>query len=279
MAYILTLRILHFPYFPLLVWPYWTISWLMNGSTEKFSPLQTQKDCALTASLTKYSLLKLFLIFIFPSLFCWRENSHILAALRKMCSPLPFDPLSFSRNQRQFRPTSCFHTSLGKNQTLNSQSLQRIWRHVNVYEEMICTLVRTKCSLSAVQGSALTTRQRGRWPFSYQQGALLTPLTGFWEKAFFNLRFHKLLLKIFCYVPPNTNLPNVWHHTTHSRKYFDLSCHPFKQPDRAWACQIIVNSLGETSTFLPQHYIDINIFYVHHVRKSIEIQFQTSLQP
>lgn len=173
MAHILILRILHFPYFPLLVCPYWTISWLMNGSTEKFSPLQTQKDCALTASLTKYSLLKFFLIFIFPSLFCWRENSHILAALRKMCSPLPFDPLSFSRNQRQFRPTSCFHTSLGKNQTLNSQSLQRIWRHVNVYQEMIRTLVRTKCSLSAVQGSALTTRQRGRWAILIPPGGAI----------------------------------------------------------------------------------------------------------
>lgn len=139
-------------------------------------PITNTEGLCPDSQLDQVQSFKVFLIFIFPSLFCWRENSHILAPLRKMCSPLPFDPLSFSRNQRQFRPTSCFHTSLGKNQTLNSQSLQRIWRHVNVYQEMIHTLVRTTCSLSAVSGSGLPASEedghshttRGRYWFLWQ---------------------------------------------------------------------------------------------------------------
>lgn len=49
-----------------------------------------------------------FLIFIFPSLFCWWEDSHILTPLRKMCSPLPFDRFSFSRNRGSSGPPLVF---------------------------------------------------------------------------------------------------------------------------------------------------------------------------
>lgn len=144
------------------------------------------------------------------------------------------------------------------------------WSALLLERSALYQLFKAQHSLPASEEDGHSHTTRGRYWLLWQD---------FGKKHFSASAFINYFLKIFCYVPPNTNLPNVWHHTTHSRKYFDLSCHPFKQPDRAWACQIIVNSLGETSTFLPQHYIDINIFYVHHVRKSIEIQFQTSLQP
>ena len=114
-----------------------------------------------------------------------------------MCGPLPFDPPSSSRNQRQFRPTSRFHTSLGKSHTLNSQLKPaenlEAWQclprndpwlcHVNAWQKplqyckvislqlikinekkkekkkMIRTLVRRKCAPSAVSGSGLPARE------------------------------------------------------------------------------------------------------------------------
>ena len=179
-----------------------------------------------------------------------------------MCSPLPFDPLSFSRNQRQFRPTSCFHTSLGKSQTRNSQSkpaenleaCQCLPRndpwlfHVNVWQKPLqyCKVIslqlikingkkkkkgkKKKWSALLLEGSfscfrLSTPRQRGSWPFSYHQGAILIPLTVFWEKAFSNLRFHKLLQKIFCSSPPNTNLQmcDITQHTAESTLIYPVS--------------------------------------------------------
>ena len=94
---------------------------LINGCLYREILPITNTECLCSDSQLDQVFLIFFLIFIFSSLFCWWENSHILALLRKMCGPLPFDPPSSSRNQRQFRPTSRFHTSLGKSHTLNSQ--------------------------------------------------------------------------------------------------------------------------------------------------------------
>lgn len=167
-----------------------------------------------------------FKFFIFQVYFA-DEKIHILTPLRKMCSPLPFSQFLCPRSSRQFRPTSCFHTSLGKWALILWSSLMK-FGGMSMFTKKWSFLVRASHALSTASSDSSLPLAKSRRFLIPPGGRSPDSSDRILEKAFFNLCFHKLLLKVFCYAPHNTNLPNVWHHRTHSREYFDLSCHPFK---------------------------------------------------